>query len=91
MLRDIVSVKPLSGYRLWIRFEDDSQGEIDLSQIIRFEGVFAPLQQHDFFEQVAVDPEIGTIFWPNGADLDPDVLYARVTGQPIPAFTDHSI
>lgn len=35
------------------------------------------------FARVRVDPELGTIAWPNGADLDPDVLYAEVTGQPL--------
>ena len=36
-----------------------------------------------YFAQVRVDPELGTVVWPNGAELDPDVLYARLTGIPI--------
>jgi hypothetical protein len=35
-------------------------------------------------ELVAVDPEAGTLIWPNEVDLDPDVLYSLVTGQTIP-------
>ena len=46
-------------------------------------GVFAPLQDVDFFSQVRVDPEAGTIIWPNDVDFCPDVLYSLVTGEPI--------
>ena len=48
-----------------------------------FEGVFEPLRDPAYFAQVHVDPDLGTVTWPNGADLDPDVLYGRVTGTPI--------
>ena len=86
MLKDIVEVRPLGGYRLYLRFEDGAAGEIDLEKIIRFEGVFAPLKDQAEFAQARVHAELGTIFWPNGADLDPVVLYAAVTGSPIPQF-----
>lgn len=33
--------------------------------------------------QVRVGPELGTVVWFNGADLDPDVLQSQLTGQPI--------
>lgn len=88
MLHSIVLVRPLGGYRLWLRFEDGIEGEVDVAKLVRLEDIFAPLQQLDFFTQVVVDPEIGTICWSNGADLDPDVLYAEVTGQPLPTFDD---
>jgi hypothetical protein len=39
--------------------------------------VFTPLHEPAFFAQVRVDPEIGTITWPGGADLAPQVLYER--------------
>ncbi|MEW5867932.1 MAG: hypothetical protein AB1894_01545 [Chloroflexota bacterium] len=34
-------------------------------------------------------PELGTICWPNGADLDADVLYAIVAGEPAPSFDEN--
>ncbi len=32
---------------------------------------------------VFVDPESGTLAWPNGIDFDPIVLYCEATGTPI--------
>ena len=84
MLKDIMEVRPLQGGRLYLRFEDGIAGGVDLSAIVPFEGVFAELRRREVFEAVSVDPELGAIRWPNGADLDPDVLYALVSGQPVP-------
>jgi len=89
MLKDIVEVRHLGGYRLHLRFEDGVAGEIDLSSQLEFRGVFAPLRDVAEFSKVRVNPEIGTIVWPNGADLDPDVLYAAVTGKPIALAPQH--
>jgi hypothetical protein len=86
MLKDIVEATPLEGYRVRLRFEDGVTGDVDLSTIVRFEGVFAPLKDPMRFRELRVHPEIGTIYWPNGADLDPAVLYARVTGTAIPSY-----
>ena len=83
MLKDIVAVSSLGDYRLRLRFEDGVEGVVDLAPHISFRGVFEPLRDPTYFAQVRVDPELGTVTWPNGADLDPDVLYARVTGNPI--------
>jgi len=87
MLKDIIEVTPLAGYRLRLRFEDGVGGEVNLETIIKFEGVFAPLRERVFFEQVSIHSELGTICWPNGADLDADVLYAQITGKKLPVAT----
>ena len=83
MLKDISSVQPLENYQLHLQFEDNQEGVVDISQLIEFTGIFAPLQDLAYFKQVKLNPEWGTIYWENGADLDPDVLYSIVTNQPI--------
>lgn len=83
MLIDVVEARPLGDYRVHLLFEDGVEADLDLGELIRFEGVFAPLRDPARFAEVRVHPELGTICWPGGADLDPDVLYARATGKPI--------
>ena len=84
MLRDVVSVEYLGGYRLRLRFDDSTEGDVDLARHLDFNGVFAPLKDLAYFSRVRLDPDGGTITWPNEADVDPAVLYSWVTGQPIP-------
>ena len=87
MLVDVVQVEVLEPYRLRLRFADGLTGEVDVAQLVRFEGVFAALQSPGTFATVCVDPELGTIVWPNGADLDATVLRAAMeaSSQPGPA------
>jgi hypothetical protein len=71
MLKDIVKVKPLKNFHLHLEFEDGAKGDVDIRKLVKFRGVFEPLKDEDFFAQVDVNPEWGTIFWPNGADRQP--------------------
>ena len=84
MLKDITEVRHLGGHRLFLRFEDGVEGAIDLASSLTFEGIFEPLRDARHFAEVSVNREIGTVVWPNGADLDPDVLYALVRGLALP-------
>ena len=88
MPSDIVEVRSLGGYRVFLRFDDGAAGEIDLGPFLRFDGVFAALRDQAVFARVRVDPEIGAVVRPNGADLCPDVLHARLTGRPLPGTAD---
>ena len=71
----ISSVEPREGFTVRIGFDDGTTREIDLADDL-WGPVFEPLRRDpQLFRQVRVDPELGTIVWPNGADMDPDVLH----------------
>lgn len=76
---DIVHVEYLGGYRLRLTFADRTVGVFDLAS--KFDGpvgpMFEPLRDPVQFATVRVDPDLGTVTWPNGADLAPDVLYEQ--------------
>ncbi|WP_082863304.1 MULTISPECIES: DUF2442 domain-containing protein [unclassified Oleiphilus] len=46
---------------------------MDLSEALLVP-IFEPLKGKAIFSKVAVDPELETIVWPNGADLAPEYL-----------------
>lgn len=71
----IKSAKYLSGYKLWIAFDDGTSGEVDLTDELKG-SMFEPLKDLAEFQNVSVDPELETIVWPNGADLAPEFLKA---------------
>jgi uncharacterized protein (DUF433 family) len=73
----IVFVRPLSGFRLEVKFVDGVQGIVDLSGRL-WCPVFEPLQEPERFAEVSLD-EHGVICWPNGADLAPDAIYEDLT------------
>ena len=74
-MRDVIGVECLGDYRLLLSFDNGEQREVDVHTLVPFDGVFENLKDSAFFEQVRVEPTVGTIVWPNGADLCPDVLY----------------
>ena len=86
MLQDIVEAVPLENFHLKLRFEDGAEGVVDVAQCVSFTGIFAPLRERTEFAAVQVNSELGTVCWPCGADLDPDVLYALVTGAKVPSL-----
>jgi hypothetical protein len=87
MFPRVTSVRHIQDYRLELTFSNGVHAQLDFrSKIVGRGGVFAPLEDVDYFRRVQVDPEAGTLVWPNGVDLDPDVLYSQATGEPLPSF-----
>ncbi|HUP49154.1 MAG TPA: DUF2442 domain-containing protein [Thermoanaerobaculia bacterium] len=76
-LFDVIEVRHVRDYVLWIKFEDGSEGEVDRKTSLRGP-VFEPLRNVDYFKKVRMDADLGTITWPNGADIAPETLYQRI-------------
>ena len=75
-------MEALEGFVLRLGFDDGSIREVDLEADL-WGPIFDPLRQDpQLFRQVRVDQELGTVVWPNGADLDPDVLHGDAPASP---------
>lgn len=76
---EITAVEHLGGHRLRLTFADGFVGDVDLADRLAPPNgpVFEPLEDIAYFARVTVDPELGTVVWPNGADLAPDVLHQQ--------------
>jgi hypothetical protein len=61
-------------YTLAVTFADGSEQSIDFKPVLHG-ALFGPLQDPKTFSQVRLDPEAGTLVWPNGADFDPATLH----------------
>ena len=87
MFPRIIGVYHVREYILHLTFSNGEEADLDMkARVVRRGGVFGPLEDIGYFAQVKVDPEAHTLVWPNGLDLDPDVLYSEATGTPLPFF-----
>jgi hypothetical protein len=77
----VIEVKVLDGYRLQLAFNDGTRRIVDLANELSGP-IFEPLQDLGLFRQVRLDAELGTIVWPNGADIAPEALHAGFGEEP---------
>ena len=85
MFPRVTHVRHIRDYWLELTFADGTQAELNFAdRIVGRGGVFLPLEDVQYFRRVRVDPEVGTLVWPNEVDFCPDVLYGEATGTPIP-------
>lgn len=77
MILHVKEAKYRHDYVIWLRFNDGTEGEVDLVKELEGE-VFGPLKDIRKFKSFSVDPILGTIVWKNGADLAPEFLYENI-------------
>ena len=74
-------VEPRDGYRMWLRYQDGTFGEIDLSHLVG-RGVFEAWNGRTRFEAVRVAHTRG-IAWGDEIELCADALYLQLTGKAV--------
>ena len=87
-LVDITEVEVVADHRLRLTFADGTVGEVDFTDH-DWHGVLEPLRDPAFFADVRVDPEAGTVAWPNGLDLAPEPLYEEARRNPAEPASAH--
>jgi hypothetical protein len=71
----LVEARWTQGCSVWLRFKDGVAAEVDLSYLLDYGGVFAPLRDPEYFNKVTFDSEGNTIVWPNEVDIAPEALH----------------
>ncbi|MCR4293230.1 MAG: DUF2442 domain-containing protein [Candidatus Kuenenia sp.] len=77
MLPKLQKAKYQGDYRIWLKFADGIEGEVDLEKELWGE-MFLPLKDKVRFSGFSLDKELETIVWPNGADFAPEFLYQQL-------------
>jgi hypothetical protein len=70
----VVEASVIAPYKLKVVFRDGRRRTVDLTTLLHGP-VFEPLRDPNEFAKATVDAELGTVVWPNGADLAPEFLY----------------
>jgi hypothetical protein len=74
-----IDVRALTNWEIWLRYDDGTEGTVDLSDLAG-RGVFAAWSDPAFFRSVRLGRH-GAIEWGTEIDLCPDALYLRLTGK----------
>ena len=87
---DVVEVRALEGFRIWVRLSNGVQGELDLTEYAD-KPWFQPWQDRSVFENVWISPGGGHIIWgddPEEFDMGFCIiwLYVELTGRPWEEF-----
>jgi hypothetical protein len=77
MLPRIVDAHYVSGFKIWIRFSDGVEGDVDLLRELTGP-IFEPLRDVEAFKRFRLHPELRTLVWSNGADLAPEFLREKL-------------
>lgn len=75
----ILEIRPLDNYKIWLKFANGTEGEVDLSHLAG-KGVFTLWNNYENFKQVSIENG-RSLTWSDEIDMDADSLYLKITGK----------
>jgi len=84
----VVDARHVAGHRVWIRFDDGAEGEVDLENELGGE-IFQPLRDPAYFASFLLEGH--TLTWPNGADFAPEYLRDLLRRRPSRSAAGHPV
>ena len=79
-LHEIIQAKWIKDYMVELTFSNLRKGRVDFKKYLG-KGIFKEFLKVEKFKRFKVDVELGTLCWPNGADIAPEVLYREVVSD----------
>ncbi len=79
MFPKLLEIKALPNYTLWLKYDDGTEGAVDLTELTKI-GVFKAIKNPIFFQKVYIDKETDAIAWNEDIDLCPDSMLLKIKG-----------
>lgn len=70
---DILEIKALDGYKIYIKFENGEEKIYNMEEMIKKYKIYSNLENKEYFKKMKIRKD--TIEWENGEDIAPEYLY----------------
>ncbi len=82
MLIEVTAVEAIDDFHLRLAFNDGATGVVDVRPFLWGEQ-FEPLLDPARFKEVFLDAGMGTVAWPNEADIAPAALHKQLVSETV--------
>ena len=84
----VVELEVRRPYAIWVRFDDGTAGEVDLSDSAKTGGIFSAWSDAAYWRSAHIVPDSGAVAWGDGSEVDvcPLSLYLDLTGRSFDDF-----